>query len=69
MTPADIIAVLRAAQKARDWSDRRVEREAGLSHKTWPRTYRGERDPRLGDICAIADALAVSITAGTPDTD
>lgn len=64
MTPADIVAALRAAQIARGWSDRRVELEAGVSHKSWTRTRTGERDPRLGVICAIADALGVSITAG-----
>lgn len=67
MTPVEIVAVLAAAQKARKWSDRRMEAEAGLHHKSWTRTRKLERDPRLGDIVAIADALGVSITAGVSD--
>ncbi|WP_280245533.1 helix-turn-helix domain-containing protein [Nocardia abscessus] len=59
---------LRRCRRSREWSQVELAKRAGMSKNTISRLENGEREPRMGQIVALAEALAVPAHEFLPDT-
>ena len=57
----DVAAHVRASREGRGWSQERLAEAAGLSRDAISRIERGDREPKLATLEAIAAAVGVDV--------
>lgn len=60
---------LRAARAGRDWTQSELAKRSGLGLNTIKRFENAEREPRIGQLIALAHVLGVPAREFLPDTE
>ncbi|WP_280412939.1 helix-turn-helix domain-containing protein [Nocardia asiatica] len=61
-------ATLRRCRRDREWSQLELAKRAGMNVNTIRRFESGDREPRVGQLVALAEALEVPAHEFLPDT-